>query len=140
MSRPTINQQGAYELEDGLSMSSMLLAPLNELQSLAHVLFQSLSPPQSRPPLAPSATSFITCDKNLAHSVNLAHKHQIKQRKIDSLEADILELEAQWRQICTELAEGKSELEAIIEEGGERIKAIEEAKEGTVIFGLLTER
>ncbi|PPQ62856.1 hypothetical protein CVT24_006253 [Panaeolus cyanescens] len=120
--------------ETNESMSSMLLNPLNQLQSLALVLFQSLSPPQTKPPRPPPAAAFIQCDKNLAHAINLAQEHQIKQRKIDALESEILELEAQWRQICSELAEGKSELEAIIEEGDERIAAIEEAKEASIPY------
>ena len=33
-----------------------------------------------------------------------------------------------------ELAKGKAELEEIIEEGDERIKAIDEAKQGTLYF------
>jgi len=112
------------------SMSSTLLAPLNELQALSHTLFLSLAPPQSKPPPPPPLSAFLDCDKALASAINLAHVHQIKQRKIDALEAEILELESQWRDICTELANGKVELEELIEEGDERIKAIDEAKKG----------
>jgi mediator of RNA polymerase II transcription subunit 4 len=119
---------------DGASMSATLLAPLNELQALAHILFLSLSPPQSKPPPPPPISAFLECDKALASAMNLAHTHQIKQRRIDALEAEILDLEAQWREICTELAAGKVELEELIEEGNERIKAIEEAKKGFVIY------
>lgn len=111
-------------------MSSTLLAPLNELQALSHTLFLSLAPPQSKPPPPPPLSAFLDCDKALASAINLAHVHQIKQRKIDVLEAEILELESQWRDICTELANGKVELEELIEEGDERIKAIDEAKKG----------
>ena len=118
--------------EDGTSMSATLLAPLNELQALAHTLFLSLSPPQSKPPPPPPISAFLECDKGLASAMSLAHTHQIKQRRIDALEAEILDLDAQWREICTELAAGKSELEELIEEGEERIKAIEEAKKGFV--------
>jgi len=111
-------------------MTSALLAPLNDLQALAHTLFLALSPPQTRPPPAPPLSAFIECDKALATAVNLAQVHQIKQRKIEAVEAEILELEAQWRSICAELATGKEELEGLIEEGEERIKAIEQAKKG----------
>src|ERR1700719_2596087 len=38
---------------DEASMSSTLLTPLNQLQGLAHTLFLSLSPPQTKPPLPP---------------------------------------------------------------------------------------
>lgn len=120
--------------DDGASMSATLLAPLNELQALAHTLFLSLSPPQSKPPPPPPITAFLECDKALAAAMNLAHTHQIKQRGIDALEAEILDLEARWREICTELAAGKAELEELIEEGNERIKAIEEAKKGFVTY------
>lgn len=115
-------------------MSATLLAPLNELQALAHTLFLSLSPPQSKPPPAPPISAFLECDRALASAINLAHTHQIKQRGIDALEAEILDLEAQWREICTELAAGKVELEELIEEGNERIKAIEEAKKASIPY------
>ena len=118
-------------------MSATLLAPLNELQALAHTLFLSLSPPQTKPPPPPPISAFLECDKALASAMNLAYTHQIKQREIDTLEAEILDLEAQWREICTELSAGKVELEEIIEEGNERIKAIEEAKKGLITYPLM---
>ncbi|KAF9563933.1 hypothetical protein CPC08DRAFT_632146 [Agrocybe pediades] len=115
-------------------MSEILLAPLNELQAIATTLFLSLSPPNSKPPPPPPVSSILDCDKALASAINLAHTHQIKQRKIDELENEILELEAQWREICAELSAGKAELEELIEEGEERIKAIEEAKKGSIPY------
>ncbi|EAU90607.2 hypothetical protein CC1G_00991 [Coprinopsis cinerea okayama7 len=115
-------------------MSSILLAPLNELQALSHTLFLSLSPPQTRPPPAPPLSAFLECDKALAAAVNLAHVHQVRQRKIESLEQELLELERRWRDICMELANGKKELEEIIEEGDERIKAIRAAKEAAIPY------
>lgn len=121
---------GSQKANEDASISEILLAPLNELQALAHTLFLSLSPPQTKPPPPPPASAFLECDKALAAAINLAHVHQVKQRKIDSLETDILQLEAQWRGICTELANGKAELEGMIEEGDERIKAIDEARNG----------
>jgi hypothetical protein len=75
-------------------------------------------------------SAFLECDRALAEAINLVHVHQIKQRKIDALEAEILHLESQWRDICTQLETGKAELEEIIEEGGERIRTIEEARRG----------
>lgn len=116
--------------KDEISMTSILLAPLTDLQSLSHTLFLSLSPVQSKPPPPPSLTAFLACDKALSSAVNLAHKHQIKQRRIYALENEILELEARWREIASELESGKRELEEMIEEGEQRIKAIEEAKKG----------
>lgn len=118
------------------SISEMLLAPLNELQALTHTLFLSLSPPQSKPPPPPPLSSFLQCDTALAEAINLVHVHQVKQRKINALETEILELESQWKDICTELAKGKAELEEIIEEGDERILAIDEAKRGDFSLGV----
>ncbi len=112
------------------SISATLLGPLNELQSLSQTLFLALSPPQSKPPPLPELATFLQCDKALASAIGLAHIHQLKQRKIDALEAEILDLDAQWREICRELAAGKAELEEIIEEGDGHIKAIDDAKKG----------
>jgi len=120
--------------QDVSSLTDTILGPLNELQSLSHTLFLSLSPAQTRPPPPPSISSFLECDKSLASAINLAHKHQIKQRKIDLLEVEILELDARWRAVCEELVNGKSELEEMIEEGDERIKAIEEAKKASIPY------
>jgi mediator of RNA polymerase II transcription subunit 4 len=50
------------------------------------------------------------------------------------LEAEILALECEWREICRDLAQGKTELEELIEEGETRIKAIEHAKKGWLAF------
>jgi mediator of RNA polymerase II transcription subunit 4 len=97
------------------------------------MLFLSLSPPQNRPPPAPPLSAFLECDKALAEAVNLAHVHQVKQRRIESLEAELLDLEARWREICQELATGKQKLEEIIEEGDERIKNIHTAKQGAML-------
>ena len=119
---------------DEASMSSTLLTPLNQLQGLAHTLFLSLSPPQAKPPPPPSLSAFLECDQALVSAINLAHIHQIKQRKIDSLEAEILALECEWREICKELAQGKTELEELVEEGEARIKAIEQAKKGSLVL------
>lgn len=117
---------------DVSSMSSILMGPLNELQALSQTLFLSLSPPQTKPPPPPPLDAFLRCDRALADAMNIAQTHQIKQRKIEALETEILELEAQWRNICEELAGGKKELEELIEEGEERLKAIEQAKKGTI--------
>jgi mediator of RNA polymerase II transcription subunit 4 len=112
------------------SMSSIILEPLNELQALSQALFLSLSPPHTKPPPPPSIASFLACDQSLSSAITLAHTHQVKQRKIEALKAEILQLDARWREICVELEKGKRELERAIEEGDERIKAIEDAKKG----------
>lgn len=113
------------------------MGPLNELQALSQVLFLSLSPPQAKPPPPPSLDTFLQCDKALADAMCIAQTHQIKQRKIEALENEILDLETRWRNICEELAKGKRELEELIEEGEERLKAIEQAREGMHLICLL---
>ncbi|KAF8347735.1 vitamin-D-receptor interacting mediator subunit 4-domain-containing protein [Amanita rubescens] len=115
-------------------MSSILLSPLNELQSLSHTLFLSLSPAQTKPPPPPPLSAFLSCDAALSDAVNLAYKHQMGQRKIDALEMEILQLESRTRDVCMELEAGKRELEEMIAEGEERIKAIEKAKEASIPF------
>lgn len=124
-------------LQDVSSMSSVLMGPLNELQVLSQALFLSLSPPQTKPPPPPPLDAFLQYDRALAQALSIAQTHQIKQRKIESLEKEILDLEAQWRNICEELTRGKKELEELIEEGEERLKAIEQAKKGAHLFVLL---
>ncbi|KAF8573590.1 hypothetical protein K439DRAFT_1256456, partial [Ramaria rubella] len=115
-------------------MSEMLLDPLNKMQSLAHNLFLSLSPPSSRPPPPPETSLFIECDMALAAAVQQARVHQIKQQKIEDLKAEVLGLDEQLMDIWTELELGKRELEAIIHEGNERMKAIERAKTAAVPY------
>ncbi|KAF6761562.1 vitamin-D-receptor interacting mediator subunit 4-domain-containing protein [Ephemerocybe angulata] len=85
-------------------------------------------------PQAPPLSAFLDCDKALASAVNLAHVHQIKQRRIESLEQELFDLEGRWREICGELATGNKELQEIIEEGEERIKAMEEAKKAAIPY------
>ena len=136
MSGPLTAPEPSAALRNGAesSMSTTLMTPLNELQALAHTLFQSLSPVQTKPPPAPPLSAFLQCDDALSAAVNLAQKHQIKQRRIDALEVEVLELEARWRVIATELEKGKRELEELIEEGEKRVRAIEEAKKGRFAF------
>jgi mediator of RNA polymerase II transcription subunit 4 len=118
--------------EDELSMGSLLLKPLEEIQQLSQTLFLSLSGAQTakRPP-PPPVTSFIDCDNAMADVLLLARKHQIKQRRIETLKNEILELDSRWREICAELETGKRELEVMIDEGEERVKAIAKAKDST---------
>nr|GAT55089.1 predicted protein [Mycena chlorophos] len=115
-------------------MSATLVGPLSQLQALSHTLFLSLSPPQTKPPPPPSLDAFVQCDQALASAVNLAYAHQIKQRKIEALKEEILELDARWREICVELDKGKRELEQLIEEGDERIQSIEQAKQAAIPY------
>lgn len=122
------------DLDDEQSMGSLLLRPLNEIQLLSQTLFLSLSGNQtSRRPVAPQVSAFLDCDLELANALHLARKHQIKQQKIESLKNEILELDSRWRQICAELETGKRELQIMINEGDERIKDIDKAKEGMLV-------
>ncbi|KAJ3877079.1 vitamin-D-receptor interacting mediator subunit 4-domain-containing protein [Lentinula edodes] len=114
-------------------MSSMLLGPLNEMEILAQTLFLSLTPGQVKPP-APRVDAFLACDQALAAAVNLSYKHQIKQRKIERLKAEILELDSRWRQICIELEMEKRELDGMIEEADERLESIEQAKKASIPY------
>jgi mediator of RNA polymerase II transcription subunit 4 len=109
-------------------MNAILSQPLANLQSLSQSLFQSLSPAQSKPPPSPSISSFLAYDAALASAIHLARVHQNKQRRIERLKKEVLELDERWREICTELERGKKELEGMVEEGEVRCKAIEEAK------------
>ena len=44
---------------------------------------------------------------------------------------EVVELEMRWREVLEKLETGRRELEVIVDEGQERIKTIERAKEGT---------
>jgi len=123
------------QLDDELSMGSVLLHPLTEIQQLSQSLFLSLSGTQAaKRPLAPQISSFLDCDAAMAQALHLARRHQIKQREIQALKNEILELDSRWRDICAELETEKRELEAMINEGEERIKAIGEAKDGAIPY------
>lgn len=122
--------------QNGASMSSMLLGPLNEMETLAQTLFLSLTPGQVKPP-APRVDAFLACDQALAAAVNLSYKHQIKQRKIERLKAEILDLDSRWREICIELEMEKRELDGMMEEADERLESIEQAKKGINYLALV---
>jgi len=113
------------------SMSDQLLKPIEEFQRLSQTLFLSLSGDQTarRVPL-PSVSAFVECDAQISRALDIARTHQIKQRKVEALKQDILDLNAQWRHICSELEAGKQELEIMIKEGDERIESIDRAKYG----------
>ena len=112
------------------SVSEILLDPLARLQTLSNTVFQSLGPPQSRPPPPPSVGELLAVDAQLAAAVQVARTHQVKQRRIEQLKDEVLDLDRRWREIVRALDEGRRELDAIVREGEERIKAIDEAKAG----------
>lgn len=111
-------------------MNALLSAPLSELQSLSQALFLSLSPLQSKPPPPPPISAFLSTDAALASAIQLARVHQNKQRRIEALKDEILELEGRWLEICRALEQGRRELEEMIDEGEERCQAIAQAKQG----------
>ncbi|KAI5124208.1 hypothetical protein M0805_005058 [Coniferiporia weirii] len=115
-------------------MTDALLAPLDVLQRLSHTLFLSLSPAQTKPPPPPPIEAFIEADTALAAALQQARIHQVNQRRIDSLTAEVLGLEARLREVRTELEKGRRELEEIIEEGDERIEAVGKAKEAALPY------
>ena len=119
------------------SMSEILLDPLARLQALSTTLFQSLGPPQTRPPPPPSVADLLAADAQLAGAVQLARAHQVRQRRIERLKDEVLELDRRWRDIVRALDEGRRELDAVVREGEERIRAIEEAKAGACSTGLV---
>lgn len=114
------------------SMSSILLASLTHLQSLSLTLFQSLSPPQTKPPPPPllGTSALIEADAALASALQLARAHQARQRRIETLKNEVLELEGRWRDVVQALEDGRRELEAIVTEGDTRIAEIHRAREG----------
>ncbi len=127
------SQQYGSHYDPGLpsaSMSEILLEPLARLETLSHTLFQSLGPPAARPPPPPSVSELLAVDTQLAAAVQLAGAHQVKQRRIEHLKDEVLDLDRRWREIVRALDEGRRELDAIVREGEERIKSIEEAKAG----------
>ncbi|PIL24660.1 hypothetical protein GSI_12544 [Ganoderma sinense ZZ0214-1] len=116
------------------SMSEILLDPLARLQTLSHTVFQSLGPPQSRPPPPPSVVELLAVDAQLATAVHIARAHQVKQRRIEQLKDEVLDLDRRWREIVRALDEGRRELDSIVREGEERIKAIDEAKAASIPY------
>ena len=119
------------------SMTHLLLGPLNHLNGVARQLFQSLSPPHTKPPPPPAIAALANADAALAEAIQLAHLHQKKQRRIEALKAEILSLETSWRTVMMQLEEGRRDLEAIISEGDVHLDAIEQAKAGTAVHGLV---
>ena len=114
------------------SMTHLLLGPLNHLNSVARQLFQSLSPPHTKPPPPPAIAALTKADTALAEAIQLAHIHQKKQQGIEALKAEVLSLEASWAMM--QLEEGRRDLEAIISEGDVHLDAIEQAKADTAVL------
>ncbi|KAJ8470008.1 hypothetical protein ONZ45_g16697 [Pleurotus djamor] len=120
---------------EGESMSAVLLNPLNDLQTIAQALFISLGPSHSKPlPPPPPPSAILACDQAISDALSTAHLHQIKQRRIEALKQEIVEMDATWKDICIELETGKRELEELLKESDERLEAIEKAKTASVPY------
>ncbi|CCM00245.1 uncharacterized protein FIBRA_02274 [Fibroporia radiculosa] len=122
------------DVEQSLSMTDILLDPLNQLQALSQQLFLSLGPAQAKPPPTPPISAFLSVDAALASAVQLSRAHQVRQRRIEQLKRDVLDLDRHWRQIVLELDDGRKELDALVREGTERISAIEDAKAAAIPY------
>ncbi len=118
------------------SMREVLMRPLNHIDSLSQALLRSLAPSQSnaaKPPSAPSITAFMEVDQALATAVNMAQVHQEKQREIEALTKEILDLERELRDRVQFLADGRNTLNEILRESEETIAAIDLASKSTSI-------
>jgi mediator of RNA polymerase II transcription subunit 4 len=107
------------------SMRKILEAPISQLQTISNALFSALSSGHtSDPPIA----TLATCDANLAEAMRLTRIHLLKQKRIEQLMDEVYELDAQLVEIVESLSTGQRELQAIIEEGEERIATAEKAQ------------
>ncbi|KAG8795444.1 hypothetical protein FRC17_008136 [Serendipita sp. 399] len=116
------------------SMREMLERPISQLQTLSISLFSALANGTTPdPPIADLAA----CDATLAEALRVARKHILKQKRIEQLMDEINELDAQLIEIVETLATGQRELQAIIEEGEERIAASDKSKKSATTYSLL---
>ncbi len=106
-------------------MRDTLLRPVNQLQSLARALFETLSSSQTPPD--PPVAALAACDEQLAEALRKSRIHLLKQRRIEALLAEVHELDVQLLEIIETLGHGQNELAAIIEEGEERVRAADAA-------------
>ena len=106
-------------------MRDTLLRPVNQLQSLARALFETLSSSQTPPD--PPVAALAVCDEQLAEALRKSRIHLLKQRRIEALLAEVHELDVQLLEIIETLGHGQNELAAIIEEGEERVGAADAA-------------
>ena len=82
-------------------------------------------------------SSWMNEAKKWIPEMNVVRFHGPKGER-EKLKDEVLALEQNWRDIIHELQDGKLQLEVILSEGEERIKAIEEAKAGMFDFCLST--
>jgi hypothetical protein len=111
----------------------LIHAPLTTFETLTHSLFTSLSQSGLRTQTqqqAPHISSFLETDSVLAQALATAREHQVNQKLIDDLSAEILELDEKLRSVWSSLDEAHKELGGIVEEGEKRIKEIELSSKG----------
>lgn len=126
---------GITQTRTNMSTSSMrdaLLDPLLRINNFSETLLKSLGPVSSayKLPPPPPLSELIECDYQLATALQEARVHQGKQKEIEELTAEILELDAQLREVITALSRGKEALENILTEGEEVLAAAEQASKG----------
>jgi mediator of RNA polymerase II transcription subunit 4 len=108
-------------------MRSMLERPISQLQTLSQALFSALSTGHlAEPPIA----ALAACDAELAEATRLTRIHLLKQKRIEQLMDEVYELDAQLIEVVETLATGQRELQAVIEEGEERISSADKARKG----------
>ncbi|KAF8141753.1 vitamin-D-receptor interacting mediator subunit 4-domain-containing protein [Boletus edulis] len=118
-------------------MSDTLTAPLTSVTTLSNTLFQSLSSPHphAKPSIAPPPIpAFFHVEASLARALAETASHQRRQKRIEELIAEIGMIEARWRSIVERIEQGKRELEAVVEEGEERVEGIRKAKEASIPY------
>ncbi|KAF8324321.1 vitamin-D-receptor interacting mediator subunit 4-domain-containing protein [Cantharellus anzutake] len=139
---PLRKEQGSFPAPQGAcqSMREVLMRPLNRIDTLSQALLRSLAPSQSsvaKPPAAPPISAFIETDQALASAVNMAKVHQEKQREIDALTQEILELERDLRDKIRFLVNGRNALGEILRESEESLEAIDQAAKGSVPYDVI---
>ena len=143
-SMPLHKEHGSFPTPQSApqSMREVLTRPLNQIDSLSQALLRSLAPSQSstvKPPTAPPTIAFIEVDQALAAAVNMAQVHQEKQREIEALTREILDMERELRDRIQFLADGRNTLNELLRESEETISAIDLASKSTPISsGILT--
>ncbi|PVF96452.1 hypothetical protein CPB86DRAFT_816328 [Serendipita vermifera] len=116
------------------SMRKILETPISQLQTISNALFSALSTGHtSDPPIA----ALAACDASLAEAMKLTRTHLLKQKRIEQLMDEVYELDAQLVEIVESLSTGQRELQAIIEEGEERIATAERAQKSAVPYSSL---
>ncbi|CAE6530261.1 unnamed protein product [Rhizoctonia solani] len=115
----------------------LIHAPLTNFETLTHSLFASISQSGLRSQTqqqAPHISSFLETDSILAQALATAREHQVNQKLIEELSAEVLELDEKLRGVWTSLDEAHKELGDIVEEGEKRLKEIESATKGAVPY------